>query len=150
MANECHAGSTPVGQWPTFTHPGRTGVVAAIDDLISENSNKEKPEICFVHHLDRERLATSLENVIFRIVQESLTNARRYSQSERVLVRLTQREDYIRIQVQDWGIGSNPREVATVTLRLEENSGTCQDVLGDSDHQKCLGTGNPDRRSNCR
>ena len=95
------------------------GVVAAIENLISENSNKEKPEIGFVHHLDRERLAPSLENVIFRIVQESLTNARRYSQSERVLVRLTQREDYIRIQVQDWGIGFNPREVGDGHFGLE-------------------------------
>ena len=64
------------------------GVVAAIEDLISQNSNQDKPEIDFVHHLDRERLAPSLENVIFRIVQESLTNARRYSQSDRLLVRV--------------------------------------------------------------
>ena len=28
----------------------------------------------------RERMAPSLEHVIFRIIQESLTNARRYSQ----------------------------------------------------------------------
>ena len=42
------------------------------------------------------RLAPSLENAIYRIVQESLTNARRYSQSQRVLVRLTRRDRYIR------------------------------------------------------
>ena len=95
------------------------GVVAAIEDLISQNSNQEQPEIGFVHHLDRERLAPSLENVIFRIVQESLTNARRYSQSERVLVRLSQRDDYIRIEVQDWGIGFNPRKVGDGHFGLE-------------------------------
>jgi signal transduction histidine kinase len=95
------------------------GVVAAIEDLISQNSDQEQPEIGFIHHLDRERLAPSLENVIFRIVQESLTNARRYSQSERVLVRLTQRDDYIRIEVQDWGIGFNPREVGNGHFGLE-------------------------------
>ena len=87
------------------------GVVAAVEDLISQNSDQEKPEIDFVHHLDCERLAPSLEYVVFRIVQESLTNARRYSRSERVLVRLSQRDDDIRIEVQDWGIGFNPRKV---------------------------------------
>ena len=121
------------------------GVVAAIEDLISQNSNQDKPEIDFVHHLDRERLAPSLENVIFRIVQESLTNARRYSQSDRLLVRLTQRDDYIRIEVQDWGIGFNPRNSWRWSLRLGGNSGTCEAVWGISDHQECLGQGNPDR-----
>jgi signal transduction histidine kinase len=95
------------------------GVVAAIEDLISQNSNQDTPEIDFVHHLDRERLTPSLENVVFRIVQESLTNARRYSQSDRLLVRLTQRDDYIRIEVQDWGIGFNPRNVGDGHFGLE-------------------------------
>ena len=95
------------------------GVVAAIEDLISQNGNQEKPEIYFVHQFDRERLTPSLGNVIFRIVQESLTNARRYSQSDRLLVRLTQRDDYIRIEVQDWGIGFNPKTVGDGHFGLE-------------------------------
>lgn len=95
------------------------GVVAAIEDLISQNNNQDKPEIAFVHHFDRERLEPSLETVVFRIVQESLTNARRYSRSERVLIRLSQRDDYIRIEVQDWGIGFNPRKVGDGHFGLE-------------------------------
>jgi signal transduction histidine kinase len=95
------------------------GVVAAIEEVISQNGNKDKPQIDFVHHLDRERLAPSLENVIFRIVQESLTNAQRYSQSDRLLVRLIQRDDCIRIEVQDWGIGFNPKEVGDGHFGLE-------------------------------
>jgi signal transduction histidine kinase len=95
------------------------GVVAAIEDIISQNIDQDKPEIDFVHHLDRERLAPSLENAIFRIVQESLTNARRYSQSDRLLVRLTQRDEYIRIEIRDWGIGFNPRKVGDGHFGLE-------------------------------
>jgi len=95
------------------------GVVAAIEDFISRNSNQNKPEVDFIHHLDRKRLAPSLENVVFRIVQESLTNARRYSQSDRLRVRLTQRDDYVRIEVQDWGIGFNPRKVGDGHFGLE-------------------------------
>jgi hypothetical protein len=59
--------------------------------------------------LERNRLS---EHAIgFIVSQESLTNARRYSQSDRLLVRLTQRDDYIRVEVQDWGIGFNPKTV---------------------------------------
>jgi signal transduction histidine kinase len=95
------------------------GLVVAVEDLISQDSAQDKPEIDFVHHLDCERLAPSLENVIFRIIQESLTNARRYSQSERVLVRLTQRDRHIRIEVQDWGIGFDPKKVGEGHFGLE-------------------------------
>jgi len=95
------------------------GVVAAIEDIISQDSARDKPEIDFVQNLDGERLAPALENTIYRILQEGLTNARRYSQSERVLVRLTRRDRYIRIEVQDWGIGFNPREVGDGHFGLE-------------------------------
>jgi signal transduction histidine kinase len=117
------------------------GVVAAIEDLISQDSNQDKPEIDFVHHLDRERLAASLENVIFRIVQESLTNARRYSQSDRLLVRLTQRDDYIRIEVQDWGIGFNPREVGDGHFGLEGIQERARLLGGSATIKSALGKG---------
>jgi signal transduction histidine kinase len=95
------------------------GVLAAVEDLISQDDAQGTPEINFVHHLERRRLAPSLENAIYRILQESLTNARRYSRSERVLVRLTQIDQHIRIDVQDWGIGFDPSEVGEGHFGLE-------------------------------
>lgn len=95
------------------------GVAPAIEELISQNGGPDAPEIDFVHRLTHEQLAPLLENAVFRIVQESLTNARRYSRSERVLIRLTQRDDYIRIEVQDWGVGFNPRAIGEGHFGLE-------------------------------
>jgi signal transduction histidine kinase len=95
------------------------GLVAAIQELVVQGSGKGGPEIEFVQQLDSERLEPSLENAVFRIIQESLTNARRYSQSERVVVRLTQRDDHIRIEVQDWGVGFNPERVGDGHFGLE-------------------------------
>ena len=60
-----------------------------------------------------------MANALYRITQESLTNARRYSQSERLRVQLTKREDHVRIEVQDRGIGFDPETVEADCFGLE-------------------------------
>ena len=117
------------------------GVVAAIEDSISQNTNQDEPKIDFVHHLGPRRLAPSLENVIFRIVQESLTNARDYGQSEQLLVRVTQRDDYVRIEVQDWGIGFDPRAVGDGHFGLEGIQERARLFGGSATITSALGTG---------
>ncbi len=71
------------------------GVVAAIEHLTCDPSMQERPEVSFVFNAKFGRLAPLLENAIFRIVQESVTNACRYSESSKVQVRLTQQESRI-------------------------------------------------------
>jgi signal transduction histidine kinase len=145
------------------------GVVAAIQDLITQNTNQDEPrlvrndlaagrdeprlvrndpaarryepQIDFVHHLEGERLAPPLENVIFRIVQECLTNARRYSQSDRLLVEVTQRDNYVRIEVQDWGIGFDPRRVGAGHFGLEGIQERARLFGGSATIKSALGTG---------
>ena len=95
------------------------GVVAAIEELISQSGGENQPAIEFSHKIAADRLPSPLENTIFRIVQESLANARRHSQSMKVRIRLVQRADGIRIEVEDWGIGFNPRKVAGGHYGLE-------------------------------
>ncbi len=88
-----------------------SGIVAAIDYLIAERRTHAGPEIEFVHEAQFGRLAPPLESALFRIVQECLTNACRYSQSEKVRVELGQAEGRVRIDVQDWGVGFDPAQV---------------------------------------
>jgi PAS domain S-box-containing protein len=88
-----------------------SGVVAAIDYLVCEQRQRGGPEIEFDHHVEFDRLAAPLEIAVFRIVQECLTNACRYSQSEKVLVELGQAGGRVLIRVQDWGIGFDPAQV---------------------------------------
>ena len=126
------------------------GVVAAIEELISQNSNQEKPEIDFVHHLDRERLAPSLENVVFRIVQESLTNARRYSQSERVLVRVDPSGTItFGLRFRTGGLASTPEKLAMVTLDWKE-SRNVQDCSGGRRPSRAPWAREPGSWFNCR
>ena len=88
-----------------------SGVVAAIDYLVCEQRQRGGPEIEFDHHVEFDRLAAPLEIAVFRIVQECLTNACRYSQSQKVLVELGQAAGRVLIRVQDWGIGFDPAQV---------------------------------------
>jgi PAS domain S-box-containing protein len=82
-----------------------SGVVPAINYLIAEQSLQDGPKIDFDYPANFPRLAAPLEIAVFRIVQESLTNACRYSKSENVRIELTQTDDRVRIDVQDWGVG---------------------------------------------
>ena len=51
------------------------------------------------------RLPPLLEGALFRIVQESLTNACRHSQATRVDIELTQQDDRVLLTIRDNGIG---------------------------------------------
>ncbi len=87
------------------------GVVAAVDYLVHELNEREGLQIEFRHDVPFDRLAAPLEAAIFRIAQESLNNACRHGQSDKVRVELTGRNGFVRIEVRDWGIGFDPEKV---------------------------------------
>ena len=60
-----------------------------------------------------------MENAIYRIAQEALTNACQHSKSERISVSLLQRGDHLRIEVRDWGVGFDPKAVPKNHFGLE-------------------------------
>lgn len=87
------------------------GLVAAIEHLIGHDDLPRAVDIDFRHRLGPRRLPGTLENAAFRIVQESLTNARRHSKSPRIHIDLSVRSGAIRLIVQDWGVGFDPNGV---------------------------------------
>lgn len=88
-----------------------SGVVAAIVHLVYDPAFDHGPKIHFRNRVTFQRLAPVLENVIYRIVQEGLTNARNHSRSAKILVSLKQRNDRLRIEIRDWGVGFDPKTV---------------------------------------
>jgi len=95
-------------QPPVLEH---SGLISAIDRLVGEYRCNGNPRIHFSHRLVAERFPRPLENAVYRIIQESLTNACRHSRSERVCVELVQANDCLYIHVRDWGVGFDPAEV---------------------------------------
>ncbi len=96
-----------------------SGVVAAIEHLIGQMQKRGGPQIEFLHEVQFDRLAVPLESALFRIVQESLTNARRHSKSPKIQVKLVQSGHTVRVEVRDWGIGFNPKRVKKDRFGLE-------------------------------
>ena len=96
------------------------GVVDAIEDVAGQlRSAPGAPEIECRHDVQFQRLEPTLENTLFRIAQEAMTNACRHSKSEKVRVTLTQEGDHVTLEVRDWGIGFDQDTVAENRFGLE-------------------------------
>lgn len=95
-----------------------SGVVAAIAHLIHDVMAQHGSEVEFHSSVKFKRLEPMLENAVFRIVQESLTNVCRHSSSDKARVRLMQKGDRVQVEVEDWGIGFDPNSVEEKSFGL--------------------------------
>ncbi len=86
------------------------GVVPAVEELIWRSRQAGGPKLEFEHKVQPGRWDPLLETTVFRIVQESLTNALRHSRSGRVRVELVQYGSRLRLTVRDWGVGFDPHQ----------------------------------------
>jgi two-component system, NarL family, sensor histidine kinase UhpB len=98
----------------------RFGVADAIDDVAAQlRLLPETPRIEYHQAVAFERLEPTLENSLFRIAQEAMTNACRHSKSEKIQVQLVQDGDQVTLEVRDWGIGFAPQTVARNCFGLD-------------------------------
>ena len=88
------------------------GILSAVEYLVCENRERTGIEIMFQHDLTAIRLAFPLENNVFRIVQEALTNACRHSGSEFIRVELKETGERLHVAVFDEGVGFDPAAVS--------------------------------------
>jgi signal transduction histidine kinase len=94
-----------------------SGVVAAIRDLI-EGQPAGGPSIELTVDAHFGRLEPHLEQALYRIAQEAITNVRRHSKSSRASIRLTRANDRIQMEVRDWGVGFDPQRIEETCLGL--------------------------------
>ena len=95
------------------------GLVSAVENLACESHAREGVDIQYAHDVQFDRLPPPLETAIFRIVQEGLTNACRHSKSRKIRIGLFQQGGRVRVEVEDWGIGFDPRRVARDRFGLD-------------------------------
>lgn len=94
------------------------GVVAAIEYLIGQQP-EGGPAYRFEVDVRFERLDPVVEDAIFRIVQEAITNIRRHARTDRVEIHMAQRDGWIRLEIRDWGVGFDPESVAATCFGLQ-------------------------------
>ncbi len=63
------------------------------------------------------RLPSEMELLIFRFVQESLTNIHRHSGSKIALIRIVREDSHVRVEVEDQGKGMSPERLAEIQAR---------------------------------
>jgi len=90
---------------------GEFGVLAAIEHLIQENGEAGGPQVEYRAPDELPRLVGPVENALFRIVEESLTNARRHSRSDHVRLDVSLEDSWVRVAVCDFGVGFDPGAV---------------------------------------
>ena len=90
------------------------GVVAAIEQLIEEE-DRAHVQMEFVQSSDVGRLAPNLEEAIYRITQEALTDIHKHSNSNsnKVRIELGRQENQVHLEIQDWGVGFTPSKNAS-------------------------------------
>lgn len=95
------------------------GLVPALEWYIAEFARNAKIQVYFeTHDLDDIRLPHEMEIVLYRIVQETLTNVARHSQAARVWVQLEREDSTVRVSIEDDGQGFDVEE----TLQSQEHS----------------------------
>ncbi|MBI5441316.1 MAG: ATP-binding protein [Deltaproteobacteria bacterium] len=80
------------------------------------------------------RLSPDRESVLFRVMQEALTNVAKHARAARVAVRMEEGEGYVRVVVADDGVGFDPEAaerggrwgLAIMADRLEAIGGRLQ------------------------
>lgn len=95
------------------------GLETAIAHLVHDERAFKGPKIEYKSEVQFDRLPRILENTLYRIAQEALTNACRHSESQMVRVHLRQEDQVIRLEVQDWGVGFDPQIVGDGHYGLE-------------------------------
>jgi len=91
-----------------------TGISSAMSWYVRGLAERSKIQIDLQVPDDFGRLPSEIELVLFRLVQECLTNIHRHSGSKMALIRIEREEDAVRLKVEDQGTGMSPERLAAI------------------------------------
>ena len=84
------------------------GLRAALEDLVERIAGGSEIELSNDFSIEVERLDSELETVVYRLVQEALTNVAKHAGASCVTLELAQREGRLDVLVADDGCGFDP------------------------------------------
>ena len=90
---------------PLGTQPEAARFRAALVRLLDDSQAGDGPPIEFHNDLTTDTVRAEFQSAVLAIVLELLHNARRHSKSKSILLGITRDDEYVCVQVQDWGVG---------------------------------------------
>ena len=88
-----------------------SGIATAVKLLLEEREKQSGIKMEFACDVSFRHLEHLLENALYRIAQEAITNAIRYSKTEKLRVSLSQKNDRVNLEIMDWGRGFDTEKV---------------------------------------
>lgn len=102
---------------------GDYGLQAALNVFIQEIGKLIDIKLIYKTEGELYRLPQKIENNIFRIIQEAINNAIKYSEADMIEVFLRQTENDLTIMVKDAGKGFDPKIVEARSVNIESGRG---------------------------
>jgi len=102
---------------------GDYGLQAALKVFIQEIGKLTDIRLVYKTEGEIERLPQKIENNIFRIIQEAINNAIKYSEADAIEVTLAEVEDDLIIEVKDRGKGFDTKIVEARSVNIESGRG---------------------------
>ena len=87
------------------------GLRDALKSECQELSRRSSVQIDFQSVSDLQSIPKEIELCLYRVAQEALWNAVKYSKSERILVRLNADPEFVYLDVHDYGVGFDPESL---------------------------------------
>ena len=94
------------------------GLVPALERLAATLEQQSEVHVALQESLSEERLPPEVETVVYRFVQEALTNVVKHAEAGNVSIMLGRRDGGVSALVEDDGRGFRPNEVRTDALGL--------------------------------
>lgn len=94
------------------------GLEEAIKNLVAELSQKTKISFSLEMQLGKESIDNEKRTIVYRILQEALTNIMRHAKTDRVDISMYFREKKLHLNVKDYGIGIQEELMRSNSLGL--------------------------------
>lgn len=98
----------------------RLSLESAIGNMIADMTSVTHAEVFFQCQADNLKFDEDEENTIYRIVQESMTNALRHGKANKIWVTIRKEDSTLHLQIQDNGIGCVDMKKGFGTKHMQE------------------------------
>ncbi|MBK9791741.1 MAG: sensor histidine kinase [Sphingobacteriales bacterium] len=92
----------------------RFGLAQAIEDFCYDINESKTVQLNFYHHGLEQRLDSSIEITLYRVIQELVNNAIKHAAATEIMIHLVRNENQLTLTVEDNGVGFNINNIQKI------------------------------------